>query len=113
MIEVTEAEMNKLLSEKKKSVIIFYCYTPLCGTCNLARQMLEEWHQSNSTATIYSVNLNLNRTLPLKWQIKSVPYVAIVLNGEKVHQFYAIHSIENIDRQLTPFIRNGENGDKG
>lgn len=108
MIEVTEEEITKLLSKENNGISIFYCYTPLCGTCNLARSMLEEWNKSNSNITIYSVNINFSRTLPLKWQIKSVPYVAIFLNGVKVHEFYRFYSNVNIERQLMPFIKSVE-----
>lgn len=105
MVEITELELDLILDERKDNVYIFYCYTPLCGTCSLARKMLEEWHESHPKAIIYSVNLNFNRALPLKWEVKSVPYVAIVINGIKVHEFYAFHSIDNIERQLGPFVR--------
>lgn len=106
MIEVTEEIIQDLIiNGKDNHASIFYCYTPLCGTCNLARQMLEQWEQDTPNGTLYSVNLNLNRNIPLKWKIKSVPFVAVFVNGVKVHEFYAFHSVENVKRQLTPFIK--------
>ncbi|MFN7249729.1 MAG: thioredoxin family protein [Anaerobacillus sp.] len=112
MIEVTEKMIEWHFLNKKQDIKIYYCYTPLCGTCKLARQMLEQWQAQHRHVTIYTVNLNVNRKLAMDWKIKSVPYVAVFVNGLKAHEFYAFHSTENIDRQLAPFVRSGKTTDR-
>ncbi|MCT8138457.1 thioredoxin family protein [Anaerobacillus sp. CMMVII] len=97
MVEVTEKMIDWHLLTKKDTIKIYFCYTPLCGTCKLAKQMLEIWNQKYSNTTIYSVNINVNRNLAMKWQIKSVPYLAVFVNGLKAHEFYAFHSLETLN----------------
>lgn len=104
MVEVTEKMIDWHFLNKKSSIKIYYCYTPLCGTCKLASQMLEEWNKIHPDTTIYAVNLNVNPNIAMKWKIKSVPYVVVFINGMKVHEFYAFHSTENIERQLSHFV---------
>ena len=82
---------------------IFYCFTPLCGTCLLASQLLEQWELETVNIPIFKINVNLNRKLAELWKVKSVPYVSVVVDGVKVHDFYAFHSYENIKRQLNAF----------
>lgn len=103
MIEISEQDIETL-NKSNEMPSIYFCYTPFCGTCKLAKQMLNEWTRNHSDLTIYSLNLNLNRKIAFDWKIKSVPYVSIFINGVKVHEFYAFHTINNIDRQLSPFL---------
>ncbi len=113
MVEVTEKMVEWHLLNKKQNIKIYFCYTPLCGTCKLAKKMLESWNEKHQETTIYSINLNINRKLAMDWKIKSVPYIAIFVNGMKAHEFYAFHSIENIHRQLAPFVRQAGINDEG
>lgn len=105
MVEITEKMVEWHLLNKKQSIKIFFCYTPLCGTCKLAKKMVENWNKKYEGTTVYAININVNRNLSLKWKIKSVPYMVIFVNGMKAHEFYAFHSMENIDRQLAPFVQ--------
>lgn len=104
MIEVNEQFILKDLDEKKNKVRIIYCYTPLCGTCLLASQLLEKWEMETSTISIHKLNLNMNRQIASLWKIKSVPYVIVFVDGVKVHDFYAFYSYEHIKRQLNVFL---------
>lgn len=104
MIEVTEKMIDWHFLNKKQSIRIYFCYTPLCGTCKLAKKMLEHWSTNHSDTSIHAVNINVNRNLAMKWKIKSVPYVVVFVNGMKAHEFYKFQSIENIERQLSAFV---------
>lgn len=78
MIEWNEKEINI----NEEGYTILYLYTPLCGTCQVAKKMLSVVDEMMSDLSIYSVNLNFYPHEALQWVVESVPCL-LVFKGDE------------------------------
>ncbi|MFB9325066.1 thioredoxin family protein [Paenibacillus aurantiacus] len=74
--------------------------TPLCGTCKVAERMLEVADAAGESATLYRINLNFAPVLRERWQIESVPCLALVHQGKLMRKEYAMRSVDYLHRML-------------
>jgi len=93
MIDLTKEQLQLI---EKEDQFILYLYTPLCGTCQLAKKMLTIVEEAIPSISIYMKDLNYIPTYAEKWQIESVPCLLIFQNGEIKLKKYAFHSLEHI-----------------
>ncbi|UFJ42370.1 thioredoxin family protein [Brevibacillus humidisoli] len=77
-----------------------FLYTPLCGTCQLAKRMVAVAAKICSPVSPYTANLNLMPALAQALRIESVPCLMIVRQGEIVSKEYAMRSVDHLCRQL-------------
>ncbi|CDN42586.1 MULTISPECIES: thioredoxin family protein [Paenibacillus] len=66
--------------------------TPLCGTCRVAERLLEAAASIGGTVPVSKININFAPKLREKWQIRSVPALVILENGQPVETVYAMQS---------------------
>ena len=74
MIEVidwTGAEATALIENEEKTVL--YVYTPMCGTCQLAKKMLTVVEMTIEGLKIGMLDLNYAPYLAKEYGIESVP----------------------------------------
>lgn len=77
MREIEEKELTDLIETPGQGVAV-YLYTPLCGTCQVARRMLEVAELLLPVGTLVAVNVNMARNWVQEHQISSVPALYIV-----------------------------------
>ncbi|WP_273369092.1 thioredoxin family protein [Alicyclobacillus herbarius] len=102
--DVDEATLNFLLGSAGEGVVLFL-HTPLCGTCQLARKMVNIACEAlPNKPTVYGCNLNLIPHLAQAWQVTSVPCLLFWSHGKPEDRVYAFHSVmwvvENLHRWL-------------
>jgi thiol-disulfide isomerase/thioredoxin len=90
MIEIREQDE---LEEKLSSIQFLYIYTPFCGTCQLARKMLETLEYIENPPTFYTINASLFPNFMQKYQIESVPCLLILNERNLLEKIYAFHSV--------------------
>ncbi len=97
----TEWEDHK----KQSAISLFYIYTPMCGTCQVAHKMMEVV-QELVDYPLGQANINFIQDVAKDYEIESVPCLLISKNGEvhkKVYAFqsvpYLIEVIKNIDSE--------------
>ncbi|WP_458411997.1 thioredoxin family protein [Schinkia sp. CFF1] len=94
--------MNKIYPEAwpefthENGVVFVYCYTPLCGTCQLAGKMLEVVQEAFPTLRIYKCNLNYFPNKAEQYLIESVPCLLIWQSGKIQEKIYAFQSVQNL-----------------
>ncbi|TXC91172.1 thioredoxin family protein [Metabacillus litoralis] len=97
MIEWNE----KQLTISENGIVILYLYTPMCGTCQIARKMLtvvNELVQSD----IFAVNLNYFPNEAIEMGIESVPCLLVYKDGilkEKVYAFQSVGYLHDLLKQ--------------
>ena len=72
MKDITSNEVEEMLRERPPLTIVFV-QTPLCGTCKMAKRMLEVIGVSFDSLPMYSLNINHAPSFAQKWKIESVP----------------------------------------
>ena len=103
MIEWKEEQLNEQLKEKGRMVVFFY--TPLCGTCQVAKKMLTVAEAMLPGIEIGMCNLNFMPYKAKQYEIESVPCLIMIEQEQIRKKMYAFHSIEYILDELKSFYR--------
>ncbi|WP_096188685.1 thioredoxin family protein [Evansella halocellulosilytica] len=88
-----EKELSSMIKCDSRFI---YFFTPMCGTCKLAHHFLTIVERLEMIPTIYTVDLNYVKSFADKWQIKSVPCLVYVHNGEVINKLYRFESVTNV-----------------
>ncbi|MCZ8535437.1 thioredoxin family protein [Psychrobacillus psychrodurans] len=85
---------------------MFYIYTPLCGTCQVASKMMQVV-QEMKPFSIGQANINYLENFAMDYHIESVPCLIIAKGGTVYKKIYAFQSvpfiletIKSIDEQV-------------
>ena len=80
-----------------------YIYTPFCGTCHLARTMLDQIESVHKADIFLEMNAALHPEFMQAAQIESVPCLLIKDGGQIKEKVYAFQSIPNIYTYLLKY----------
>lgn len=95
MEEITGKQLEMEL-QQREPVIAVFIHTPLCGTCKVAKKMVEVASASVPYLPVYSININQSPTFAQKWKVESVPGLFLYQKGLNVERIYAFHSVSSI-----------------
>lgn len=93
MQEITKEELE---SDR----FILFIYSPFCGTCGVARAMLEKIESIHKINIFHEMNANYYEEFLHKHRVESVPCLLIKENNEVKEKVYTFYSIGNIYRYL-------------
>ncbi|WP_080875161.1 thioredoxin family protein [Oceanobacillus timonensis] len=96
MKHFNEAEMNH-------HRLILYIYTPFCGTCSVARAMLENVERLHEEDIFTEMNASMHPDFMQNHKIESVPCLAFVEDGKIVEKVYTFQSTANIYQYLMKY----------
>lgn len=82
---------------------LLYIYTPFCGTCALARTMLDKIESVHGETVFTKMNASLNPAFMQENKIESVPCLLIKDDNEIKEKVYAFKSIPNIYSYLLKY----------
>ena len=98
MKEWTEQHLNEKL-ETGEPVCVFF-YTPLCGTCQMAKKMLSVVTELLPQVEVGMCNLNYMPEKAVNWSIESVPCLLIIQNRAIINRIYAFRSVVYVHEML-------------
>ncbi|MGJ9457519.1 thioredoxin family protein [Oceanobacillus sp. CF4.6] len=87
----------------KQDRMLLYIYTPFCGTCSVARAMLEKIEAVHQENIFYEMNASLNPEFMIENKIESVPCLLIKEDSQIKEKIYAFHSTGNIYSYLIKY----------
>lgn len=98
--------MKKYETETTDSIQALFFTTPLCGTCQLARQMVRLCLESLPEAKLPTFECRVTDWQPYvqKWKITSVPCLVFEKNGEALEMVYAIESVPKLFRLYKKYL---------
>lgn len=82
---------------------LLYIYTPFCGTCHVARTMLDKIESVHNETIFYEMNASLFPDFMQENKIESVPCLVIKKENELKEKIYAFKSIANIYSYLLKY----------
>ncbi|MFC4558681.1 thioredoxin family protein [Virgibacillus kekensis] len=96
--------MEKVTDEiLKKDHYLLYIYTPFCGTCAVARGMLEKIEKVHQDTIFFEMNASLHPEFMQEHQIESVPCL-LIKDGNRIREkVYAFKSTANIYSYLMKY----------
>ncbi|SIT05321.1 thioredoxin family protein [Alicyclobacillus vulcanalis] len=84
---------------------LVFIHTPLCGTCQLARKMLEVVDAAHQGALpLYELDANLAPAAMQTWKVESVPALLYVKKGEIAHVQYRFSDVVHLASSIQPFL---------
>lgn len=75
---------------------LLYIHTPFCGTCHLAKSILDQIESAHQQDIFYEMNASLFPAFMQEMRIESVPCLLIKVDGEIREKIYVFHSVPNI-----------------
>ncbi|UTR09676.1 thioredoxin family protein [Evansella sp. LMS18] len=70
----------------------------MCGTCQLAKQLLQVLEQTEGVPGIMEIDINYFKEEAAKWEITSVPCLLYIENSELREKLYAFESVTKLYR---------------
>ncbi|MBD8070428.1 thioredoxin family protein [Bacillus sp. PS06] len=98
MNEWTKQELEREIGGNEQTYL--YLYTPMCGTCQMAKKMLTVVNELLPNLPLGQANLNFIPEKALEWEIESVPCLLSFEKGQVTEKIYAFHSVEYIYNKL-------------
>ncbi|MEI4801357.1 thioredoxin family protein [Bacillus sp. NPDC077411] len=98
MIDWTGHEAVVAVRDQDKTVL--YVYTPMCGTCQLAKKMLTVVEAALPHLEIGMLNVNYAPHFAREYEIESVPCLLIFEKNQLVKKIYAFQSVEYLYMEL-------------
>ncbi|MCM3761282.1 thioredoxin family protein [Alkalihalobacillus oceani] len=103
MKEISGEQLKRSIARREELTIVFV-HTPLCGTCKLARNMLELVEESLHGLPLVSININEAPWFAQEWKIESVPCLLVFQKGLGVERVYAFRSLPYLHTLLKKYI---------
>lgn len=94
MQAITIEQLDEQL--KQEAMACVYLYTPMCGTCQLAKRMLEVVEQLFPHIPFYQADINYMPERAMEWKIESVPCLLLFHHGTIRQKLYAFHSVPHL-----------------
>lgn len=82
---------------------ILFIHSPFCGTCQLARAMLDHIEAVHKQDIFLEMNAALHPEFMQENKIESVPCLLIMDQGKIAEKVYVFHSIANIYHVLLQY----------
>lgn len=83
---------------------LLYIHTPFCGTCHVARSMLEKIEEMHQRTFFYEMNASFYPEFMQIHKIESVPCLFIKKDGEVKEKIYAFRSVVNIYQYMLRYF---------
>lgn len=97
----TNRELMKRLNSGETGVV--FLFAPLCGTCQIAEQMVKVAKELTSLKVIGKADLNYLPNLAKEIQIESVPCLLFFTNNTIMKKIYAFHSVQYVFEEIEYF----------
>jgi thioredoxin 1 len=85
-MEITQEKLQEKINNGDKLVVDFY--TGWCGPCRMMKPIFEKvselFSDENSDIQLYTMNVENNRDIAVKYGVRAVPTIKVFNNGEVV-----------------------------
>ena len=85
-MEITQEKLQEKIDNGEKLVVDFY--TDWCGPCSMMKPIFErvseQFRNENSEVQLYTMNVEKNRDIAVKYGVRAVPTIKSFNNGSVV-----------------------------
>lgn len=94
----TREEWEKVKNNSGK--VLYYLYTPICGTCMVASKMMNVVEAMKQDLPMGKADLNYIQDVAVDYEIESVPCLLITENGVVKDKVYAFQSVPDLLKKI-------------
>jgi thioredoxin 1 len=99
----SETEFDTLLSAE--SVVVIDCTAAWCGPCKLVAPLMDQLaDEYGDRAKVFKLDLDANRELANRYEIRSIPAVMFIKQGEVAETLVGKKSYEEYVETLTKYL---------
>ncbi|MRG85153.1 thioredoxin family protein [Salinibacillus xinjiangensis] len=102
MEEIKKEDLSIILNSHYQQFI--FIYTPFCGTCKLARRMLETIENIEGFPTFHTLNASLFPEFMQDYQVESVPCLVMMKKNQIQEKVYAFQSVPDMYRKIESYL---------
>jgi thioredoxin 1 len=81
-VEVKDADFDEFVKKNKRAVID--CWAAWCGPCNMLSPIVEQLATEHPEISFGKLNVDYNRTIPMRYGIMSIPTLLYFKDGKLV-----------------------------
>lgn len=97
MEEITATQLEQ------KEDFLLYIHTPFCGTCHVARSLLDTIETTLEQTIFYEMNASLYPDFMQEYKVESVPCLLIQQQNKVKEKVYTFYSISNLYHYLLSY----------
>ncbi len=95
-------DFNEIIKSKKPVLVDFYA--AWCGPCKIQSPIIDDVRtQVGDTATVMKIDVDANRELAERYNVRSVPTLIVFRNGEPVWRGVGLHMVEQLVGKIREF----------
>ncbi|WP_345243801.1 thioredoxin family protein [Pontibacillus salipaludis] len=91
------------LNQSENHVDFLFIHSPFCGTCHLARRMLETLEEALKGTDFRELNAAIHPDFMNHYEIESVPCLLIVQKGMILEKIYAFQSVSYLYEKVNQY----------
>jgi len=107
-MEITQELLQEKINNGEKLVVDFY--TDWCGPCSMMKPIFEkvseQFRNENSKVQLYTMNVEKNRDIAVKYGIRAVPTIKSFNNGDVIDSKSGVQ-MESQIKELVDNLLNG------
>jgi thioredoxin 1 len=101
--ELTESNFNTSI---KKGLVLVDFYADWCRPCKMMQPILEDVAtEYNSQITITKINIDNNKNISSKYNVKGIPCMILFENGKEVKRVVGYHEKEQLLEKLADKVK--------
>jgi thioredoxin 1 len=98
-----EAEFDALVTNE--SVLVIDCTAAWCGPCKLVAPLMDQLAEEyGDRAKVYKLDLDANKAVANRFEIRSIPAVMFFLNGELMTTLVGVKPYEEFRQTLQNYL---------
>ena len=102
-IEITDLNFSETI--KREKIVVVDCWAAWCAPCRMIGPIIEDLAKSYIGKVLFAkLNVDLNREVPLKYQIMSIPTILIFKNGELVDRIVGALPKRLLESRITQYL---------
>lgn len=97
------SDFNTLLNSEKPTLVDFHAVW--CGPCRMMNPIIEETKATlGDKANVLKVDVDQNKDVAIKYNIRSVPTIILFKNGEPVWRQSGIVAAKDLTKKIEEFV---------
>lgn len=102
-MEITNHEFNDIINNSHKLVVVDF-FADWCMPCLMIAPVIEELADEMKDVKFVKINIDDNKELSRKYEIRSIPCLIIFKDGKEVDRIIGNRTGEEIERRIRSFL---------